>query len=255
MAFLDTGIGFPVVLVHGLRCSHQSWRHQIAGLAGTYRVIAPDLWGHGASDTPTGPYSMDGFASAIVELLRHLRVERAFVVGHSMGGGVAQALALDYPDRVAGLVLVAAVCGLEPPVRERMVRAAENALARQSLPDARRSLGPAVAPDFARSHPDELDREASLLEVSIDGFAASSLANAERNTCSRLHELGEVLWLGGEYDRGEQKLQPFRENVAALEYHVLPNVGHYPPMEAPQQLNALMDGFFRRVLSTEAPAA
>ena len=108
-AFLVAGSGPPLLLVHGIGDSSATWRHVVPLLARHHTVIAPDLLGHGASDKPRADYSVGGFANGLRDLLVLLGHERATVVGHSLGGGIALQFAYQYPERCERLVLVA--CG------------------------------------------------------------------------------------------------------------------------------------------------
>src|SRR5437868_6278158 len=84
----DLGAGPPVMLVHGLRCSHVTWRHQAPALAAAgYRVILPDLRGHGETDKPAGPYSLEDWIGDLVQLMDQLELPQVTLVGHSLGGG------------------------------------------------------------------------------------------------------------------------------------------------------------------------
>jgi pimeloyl-ACP methyl ester carboxylesterase len=105
-AFVHVGQGPVLLLIHGIGDSSETWRNLIPLLARTHTVIAPDLLGHGDSDKPRADYSVAGYANAMRDLLAVLGVERATVVGHSLGGGVAMQFAYQYPDRCERLVLV-----------------------------------------------------------------------------------------------------------------------------------------------------
>src|SRR3954468_18898917 len=83
------GSGPPVVLIHGMVNSSRHWQAVAARLADRYTVIAPDLVGHGDSATPRGDYSLGAHAAVIRDLLAALGIERATMVGHSLGGGIA----------------------------------------------------------------------------------------------------------------------------------------------------------------------
>jgi pimeloyl-ACP methyl ester carboxylesterase len=111
--------GPPLLLVHGWAVSAYLWRHNIRPLAAAgYRVIAPDLPGHGLSDAPSaaGSYTVEAFARYVLETLDACGVERAAVAGQSMGGKVVVRAALDAPARVSQLLLYGAVgFGLIPP--------------------------------------------------------------------------------------------------------------------------------------------
>jgi pimeloyl-ACP methyl ester carboxylesterase len=100
------GSGPPVVLIHGMLNSSRHWRSVALRLAERHTVIAPDLIGHGDSATPRGDYSLGAHASSIRDLLAVLGVERATIVGHSLGGGVAMQFFYQFPQRTERLVLI-----------------------------------------------------------------------------------------------------------------------------------------------------
>lgn len=106
-AFRMMGDGPPLLLLHGIGDSSASWVPIMPKLAETHTVIAPDLLGHGNSDKPRADYSAAAFANGMRDLMDVLDIERATVVGHSLGGGVAAQVVYQYPERVERLVLVA----------------------------------------------------------------------------------------------------------------------------------------------------
>lgn len=104
----EMGQGRPVVLLHGLSDSHRTWRNILPALARTRRVLTPDLPGCGLSDRPDACYSLDWQAQVMHAWLGELGIERADVVAHSYGGGVAQYMLLMKPHRIGRLALIAA---------------------------------------------------------------------------------------------------------------------------------------------------
>jgi 3-oxoadipate enol-lactonase len=100
------GEGQPLLLIHGLGSSARDWEYQVAEFSESYEVITFDLRGHGQSDKPAGPYSIAMFAADTVGLLRGLGIDRAHVVGLSLGGGVAFQLAVDAPSLLKSLTIV-----------------------------------------------------------------------------------------------------------------------------------------------------
>src|SRR5919109_5439611 len=100
------GEGPPVVLIHGMVNSSRHWESVALRLADSYTVIAPDLIGHGDSATPRGDYSLGAHAASIRDLLTAIGIERATLVGHSLGGGVAMQFFYQFPQRTERLVLV-----------------------------------------------------------------------------------------------------------------------------------------------------
>jgi pimeloyl-ACP methyl ester carboxylesterase len=105
-AFILVGSGPAVLLIHGIGDSADSWLDVIPGLARRHTVIAPDLLGHGDSDKPRADYSIAAYANAMRDLLAVLDIDRATVIGHSLGGGVAMQFAYQFPERCERLCLV-----------------------------------------------------------------------------------------------------------------------------------------------------
>jgi pimeloyl-ACP methyl ester carboxylesterase len=106
ISFVRAGSGPVLLLLHGIGNNCQTWAPVIDRLAETHTVIAPDLLGHGKSDKPRGDYSVAAFANGVRDLLSVLDIERATVVGHSLGGGIALQFAYQFPERCERLVLV-----------------------------------------------------------------------------------------------------------------------------------------------------
>ena len=106
VAYHAAGSGPVLLLVHGITSNADTWRDVAGALAKHHTVVAPDLLGHGGSAKPRGDYSLGAYASGLRDLMAALGHERATVVGHSMGGGVAMQLAYQFPERVERLALV-----------------------------------------------------------------------------------------------------------------------------------------------------
>ena len=106
VSYRRAGWGPVIVLIHGITGSSLTWEHVIEPLAERYTVVAPDLLGHGESAKPRGDYSLGAYASGIRDLLTAIGHDRATIVGHSIGGGVAMQMAYQFPERCERLVLV-----------------------------------------------------------------------------------------------------------------------------------------------------
>ena len=107
VAYRDEGTGEALLLIHGMAGSSDTWRAVMPRLAKNYRVIAPDLLGHGASAKPRGDYSLGAFAVWLRDLLDELGIAQATIIGQSLGGGVAMQFVYQHPDYCRRLVLIA----------------------------------------------------------------------------------------------------------------------------------------------------
>ncbi len=165
-----------VVLIHGFPFSHAVWEKQADVLAQTSCVVAPDLRGAGNSSAPDGPYLMETLAADVAALLDAVGIERAALIGHSMGGYVALAFARMFTERVTHLALVAS--------RLREDTAREAAARRELAERVERegSVEPVVATYFPRlfspetraNHPDAVDRAGAIArQNSAAGMAAT----------------------------------------------------------------------------------
>jgi pimeloyl-ACP methyl ester carboxylesterase len=115
VAYRDAGTGDALLLIHGMAGSSATWTAMIPQLAQKYRVVAPDLLGHGHSAKPRGDYSLGAFAVWLRDLLDELGLTRVTVVGHSLGGGVAMQFIYQHPDYCQRIVLISSG-GLGPDV-------------------------------------------------------------------------------------------------------------------------------------------
>ena len=106
VSFLRAGEGPPLLLLHGIAGSYETWAPLIPALSDEFTVIAPDMLGHGSSAKPRGDYSLGAYAAGARDLLLALGHERATVVGHSLGGGVAMQFAYQFPAHTERLALV-----------------------------------------------------------------------------------------------------------------------------------------------------
>ncbi|WP_276044643.1 alpha/beta fold hydrolase [Mycobacterium cookii] len=106
VAYRDAGSGEALLLIHGMAGSSATWRAVIPELSKKYRVLAPDLLGHGESTKPRGDYSLGAFAASLRDLLDALDISRATVVGQSLGGGVAMQFTYQHREYCQRLALI-----------------------------------------------------------------------------------------------------------------------------------------------------
>lgn len=215
MHYLVRGAGPPVLLVHGFSVSAGiNWVAPgiFDSLAARYTVIAPDLRGHGSSDKPREPAAYGAkFVEDLVRLLDHLGVERAHVVGYSMGGAITLRLLASHPDRVASAVIGGsgwrpAEAGPPPVLMEWLPRLDAAARGEMTVSDA---LGGPVQADWGPGLRAALDRnEPAALAAVIRGGAGLAVSEAELRT-----NRAPVLAVAGEQD---ELVRTDVERLAAL---------------------------------------
>ena len=273
VAYRDEGHGDVLLLIHGMAGSSETWRSVIPQLSKSFRVIAPDLLGHGESAKPRGDYSLGAFAVWLRDFLDELGVSQATVVGHSLGGGVAMQFAYQHPDYAKRLVLISSG-GLGPDVG--------LVLRLLSAPGAELFL-PIIAPKPTLSIGNKLrswfvsagihsprgaemwsaysslsDRETrhSFLRtlrsvVDYRGQAVSALSRL------RLRQELPVMAVWGDRDG----IIPVAHAYAAREartdsrLEVLSGVGHFPQVEQPTAVVELIEDFIASCERRDAPTS
>lgn len=263
-AFVRTGSGPALLLLHGLGCDHSTWAPIIESLAKRYTVIAPDLLGHGASDKPRADYSVGGYANGMRDLLTVLGIDRATVLGHSFGGGVAMQFAYQFPERCERLVLVASG-GLGPEVtpaiRAITTPGFHQAMGLLALPGVRHitvTAMRALAATGKRSLRD-LAEAAAIYESFKDPHTRTAIRHVVRAvvdwkgqivTIADRAYLTEGMPICVIWGRNDQII-PVRHagNAAALapsaRVEVIPNAGHFPHKDHPQRFVRIVNDFIR----------
>jgi cis-3-alkyl-4-acyloxetan-2-one decarboxylase len=264
MHYLDIGEGPGVVLVHGLASAWATWFCTIPELAASYRVIAVDLPGFGRSDGFAGQVEVRDYADALVELLDHLAVGDVRIVGHSLGGIVAQEFAAGNPERTAALVVVASG-GRPRGIQEAIFRglAVGSALSYPlPRPVIHRAVLGAMAVTPVRKlmigrvvhDPAVVPRELAIHMMSAACYSRGT-ATAIRAALRALRREDRrqitcpTLIVGGGRDRlvSETSLKYYTAAIPGARYEMLPTVGHIPMFECPAAFNALLRSFLDEV--------
>lgn len=232
--------GAPLVFIHGAGDSHLSWNGLTAAFAGTARVFAPDLPGHGRSHG-AGRTAVLDYAIAVHEFLDALQLERAVLVGVSMGGAIAQTIALEFPERVLGLGLIGTGAKL---------RVAPAFL--QGIADDFGNFAPILAQSlYAPNAPAELI-EASVAQliatgsrVTYDDFAACDAFDVR----ARLGEIrAPTLVVCGREDKmtPPKSSEYLSQNIAGAELHIIEQAGHMVMLEQAAELNRILGAWVAR---------
>jgi 3-oxoadipate enol-lactonase len=231
----------PLMLLHSLGTDHRVWQPQAEALAGRFRVLRPDLRGHGATGVPPGPYSIEGMARDLLHALDALGVERLAVAGLSIGGMVAQSLAAQAPERVTALVLVDTALAIPPAALWRDRAAAVRADGMAVIADAvlARWLTPAADPAAAAA------LRAQLLATAPEGYAgaAEAIAAADLTETTRRLRL-PCLVLVGDQDEATPPAAAaaLRDAIPTARLRLLPGAAHIPTVEQPALVrDALLD--------------
>ena len=170
---VDGSDGNAVVMIHGFPLTRDIWDAQTETLARTHRVVRPDLRGMGASSVPDGPYLMETLASDIAAALDALAIERAALVGHSLGGYVALAFARMYTERVTHLSLVCSrVAADTQEIAENRRKTADSIESAGKLPSE--MVTRLLAPETILQHP-EIVQRAGELSRRIDPRGAAAM--------------------------------------------------------------------------------
>jgi pimeloyl-ACP methyl ester carboxylesterase len=267
IAYRDTGQGPALLLIHGMAGSSATWDAVIPQLAKKYRVIAPDLLGHGESAKPRGDYSLGAFAAWLRDLLNELGVERATVIGQSLGGGIAMQFAYQHRDYCERLVLIGSGGlgpDLSPMLRFLSAPGAEFVLpvvTPQPVLNLGNKLGSWLTSAGIQSPragqmwqaycslSDAPTRQAFLrtLRSVVDhrGQAVSAL--------NKLHLTADLptLLIWGDHDRIIPVAHAYaaHDALAGSRLEVLEGVGHFPHVEVPTVVTDILEDFIASTAS------
>lgn len=253
MAYDDVGRGHALLLVHGFPLSRRIWRPQIEALRSRYRIVAPDLRGHGETEAPEGVYPMAEMAADLRRLLDHLGVETAVVAGHSMGGYVAFAFYRALPERVRGLILVDTRA--EPDnERGRRGRAEMIRLARERGAEAvaAEMLPRLLSEETLEGKPEVADEVYQIMAATpVSGLVGALQGMADRpDSVPLLKQIAvPTLILVGEKDVLTPLPYSDRMHADIPESHLqlIPRSGHLPSLEAPEAVNDAIRLFLQQL--------
>jgi pimeloyl-ACP methyl ester carboxylesterase len=229
--------GPPLILIHGAGGSHRHWPLELRTMPGR-RVIAVDLPGHGDSPGP-GRRAIDGYARDLPAFMDAMELARAVLVGHSMGGAIALTLALDWPDRVAGLGLVGT--GARLRVTPALLQAASDPASFQAGIEvmADWSFGPGASPALRSEYREGLRRLPAAV-VHGDFSACDPFDVRERLSELRL----PTAVVCGDADRSTppRYSEFLRAQIAGARLSLIPGAGHMVALEAPAATVAALAG-------------
>jgi pimeloyl-ACP methyl ester carboxylesterase len=255
--YVEMGTGAPLVFIHGLAGCWQNWLENIPHFARTRRVIAVDLPGFGESELPVENISIPGYGRFVDAFLGEIGVERAPIVGNSMGGFISAEVALSHPSRVEKLVLVSAA-GLVTVTPGRLALAkrvapffhygAARTIARREHWVRRRGMRRMFLYGVA-THPDLLQPELCYEIASgggkagfLDAFSAildydfrDRLSDVPHETLIVWGRDDKIVPVGGAYE--------YERLISNSRREIMEDTGHVPMIERPRRFNALLEEF------------
>jgi 3-oxoadipate enol-lactonase len=248
--YRDEGSGMPVIFIHAFPLDQRMWDEQVEALRDRYRVVTFDVRGLGNSTADEGERTMFEMASDGRELMKRLSIDRAVIVGLSMGGYIALAFYRDYPDSVRALVLANTRAAADTDEgRERRVKSAERAEREGASAIADDMTPVAFASATLETRPDLVRRMRAMIEAnSSSGIAAAQRAMAGRKDSTDLVSKMDfpVLIIAGSDD----KLTPVAEMeslsrlIPTARLEVIQSAGHLSNLEQPAEFNRLLKDFF-----------
>jgi 3-oxoadipate enol-lactonase len=244
--YTDTGSGDPVLFIHGLTWDHTLWDHQVAALSGSYRCIAVDLIGHGQTPDVEHDYSFFDLADYMAGFLDGLGIERAHIVGLSMGGMTAMPLALEHPEKVRSLALLDTDAKPEAP---------EMVAAYEGLGNAVIAAGWAAVAEpvagilFGAPYLSDPARKAAVIEKLCSNRQEAVAGRALRAVTGRTNlipRLGGIavptVVIVGELDAATtpDKAEAIAAAIPGAKLVKAPNAGHHSPLENPEAVTAAL---------------
>ncbi|TFG08619.1 MAG: alpha/beta hydrolase [Promethearchaeota archaeon] len=265
------GEGDPVFLLHGFSDRKEHWRAQVGELSKHFKLIRMDNRGAGRSDRPNGEYTMEIFASDVVGLMDFLEIEKAHIIGHSMGGMIAQNLIILYPDRVRKMVLINTFAGIKPPgeptddyekIQKKSAIAGQKAIENDPLNAFIKGAKASYSRNFWKMMREDPKRKfhgiwsvEDLIDEKIKhgptptDLAKQAHAIAMHNTYERLNEIkNEVLIIAAEKDKScpvsaNKKIHKLIPNSRFI---VIEKAAHQSILEKPHEINKIIIEFLSK---------
>jgi len=251
--FEDNGKGLPLVFLHGFPLNQTIWQPQTRAFQNQYRIITPDLRGHGGSDAPKGIYTMETLARDLFLLLQLKRCVPAIIAGHSMGGYVALAFYRMHADLVKGLILISTRAGDDTEEAKSGREALAAAVEKQgSRPVVEKMLPKMMSQKSLEQNPNLRNHvEAMMSATPSNGLVGALHGMAAREDSSEILRNIQVptLVVGGTDDH----LIPYGESVTmaqaipTAQLHLIDDAGHLPSLEKPDELNRVIGVWLRKI--------
>jgi 3-oxoadipate enol-lactonase len=243
-----------LTLSHSLACTLRMWEPQVAEFKDRWRILVYDTRGHGASEAPKGPYTLEMLAEDLKQLLEHLDIEKTHYVGLSMGGMIGQTLVLKQPNLFDRVVLADTGHAQTPETRKQWEERIRTAETKGMQPLVQGTLERWFTEPFRKSQPEVVKRIGDLIQgTPVPGYVGCCQAIANLNTTARLKDIQRpVLAITGEQDAAAPGTRYIGEHVPGAKTVVIPQAAHIANLEQPEAFNRALREFLSSPASGRA---
>lgn len=256
ICYSDQGKGEVIVLLHGFCGSAEYWEQVIPVLSSGYRVIAPDLRGHGASEAPLGPYSIEQMADDVLGLLDKLKIAECIMLGHSLGGYITLSFAQRYASRLKAFGLIHSTAYPDSEeARENRLKSVSRIQNEGITPFVDSFVPGLFAEATATKSPQLLERTKEIgYKTPPQGATGAALAMRERPdrrdviTATTL----PVLLVAGEQDGLIPAERTFTSDKPNVTQAMISGAGHMSLFEAPERLSEIIKEFVQASVITNS---
>jgi len=249
--YMDVGKGFPIVFIHGLGEKAVSWHHQVKYFQQNYRVITVDLRSHCKSTNDDAvPLTMALFAKDVIALLDYLKIDKAVIIGHSMGGLVCQEIAAHYRERVQAMVLSGTAGFYPEPFCTEGLKERLNFLKTATMEDmaelvCQKCCGPDVTPAIRQEIKD------LFLDNDLEQYTQATIATFKADYRPYHKDMNfPTLLIVGEFDKTTPVAYSdyLISHLPQSRIEIIPRAAHMTKVENPEGFNKALLGFLQQVV-------
>lgn len=252
--FTEEGEGPAVLLLHGVGSNLNAWDLMLPHLTTGRRYIRPDLRGHGASARLPGPYTLKAMAQDVMDLVAHCELRQFAVIGFSLGGLIAQQIALDHPDRLRALGLLSTVAGRTEEERRRVLQRRDILQSEGPLTHLANAVDRWFTDAFIAANPDVIaTRRQQASQNDPDCYMAAYEVLAENDLGDQLHQIiTPTLVMTGENDIGSntRMARYMQARIKEADLVILDELKHSILLEAPDRVAASLNRFLGKHIPT-----
>jgi 3-oxoadipate enol-lactonase len=239
-----------VTFVTGIANDLTLWDVQAAALESDFQVLCYDLRGHGGSEAPAGEYTIEMLANDLRDLLDSLSVRNTYLVGLGLGGAIAQAFAVEHPDRLLGLMPCCCRARMVPEFAAMWHKLRESVQQKGLEPIVEPTVQRWFSADFKAANPEVLEKVRAMIRgTSREGYLGVTAAFLGLNVEDKLPRIGvPTLYVSGAEDKlggPPDLMKSLSEKVKGARHVSVPNAAHIANIQNPAGFNAVLEGFVR----------